>query len=75
MPTATQLGALLGLVEEWTSLLTGAEPRPLSRHGVPCALYRGVDEVLADPQLAARDAFAEIHDGAGPIASPIRLSA
>lgn len=57
---------MLTLVEEWTCLQSGAQAEAiLSRHGVPCALYRGVDEVLEDPQLAARGAFAEIHDGAG----------
>lgn len=70
---------LLGLVEEWSQHLTGAEAEAiLSRHGVPCGLYRGVDEVLADPQLAARGAFAEIHDGAGSYRvtnPPFRMSA
>ena len=37
----------------------------LSSHGVPCARYRDMEEVLADPQLASRQALTRIHDGAG----------
>jgi len=70
---------LLGLVEEWTCLLSGAQAEAtLAAHGVPCALYRGMEDVLADPQLAARDAFADIDDGAGPYKvtnPPFRMSA
>ena len=62
---------LLAQVETWSCHLTGAEAEAiLSRHGVPCALYRGMDEVLEDPQLAARGAFAQIHDGAGSYRVP-----
>lgn len=42
----------------------------LSRHGVPCARYRDIDEVLDDPQLAARGAFAQVSDGAGTFKVP-----
>jgi crotonobetainyl-CoA:carnitine CoA-transferase CaiB-like acyl-CoA transferase len=49
---------LLDLVEEWSRHLPGTEAEAvLSGHGVPCALYRSVEEVLDDPQLAARRAF------------------
>lgn len=71
-------GALLALVEEWSCLQSGAQAEAiLSSHGVPCALYRGVDEVLSDPQLAARGAFTEIDDGSGPYRvtnPPFRMS-
>jgi crotonobetainyl-CoA:carnitine CoA-transferase CaiB-like acyl-CoA transferase len=70
---------LLKLVEEWTCLHSGEQAEAiLSRHGVPCALYRDVAEVLDDPQLAARGAFTEIHDGAGAYRvpnPPFRMSA
>lgn len=69
---------LLSLVEEWTCLQTGAQAEAiLASHGVPCALYRGVEEVLDDPQLAARGAFTRIDDGAGPYLvtnPPFRMS-
>lgn len=59
-------GTLLALVEEWTCQRSCAQAEAiLSAHGVPCAFYRDMDEVLADPQLAARGAFAEIGDEAG----------
>ena len=56
---------------EWTASLVGA--------GVPCGPVRGVDEVLADPQLAAREMVQQIpHATAGSIpllGVPIKLSA
>jgi crotonobetainyl-CoA:carnitine CoA-transferase CaiB-like acyl-CoA transferase len=62
---------LLDLVEEWSRHLPGTEAEAvLSGHGVPCALYRSVEEVLDDPQLAARRAFSDIHDGAGSYRVP-----
>lgn len=62
---------LLGLTEQWTIERTSAEAEAiLSRHGVPCACYRDMAAVLDDPQLAARDAWTTIHDGAGPFAVP-----
>lgn len=55
---------------EWTAMLTAA--------GVPCGSVRGIDEVLADPQLAARGMIADVlHSTIGDtrvIASPIKLS-
>ncbi|WP_311267852.1 CoA transferase [Sphingobium sp. WCS2017Hpa-17] len=62
---------LLGLTEQWTMERTSAEAEAvLSQHGVPCARYRGMAEVLDDPQLAAREAWTTIHDGAGPFVVP-----
>jgi crotonobetainyl-CoA:carnitine CoA-transferase CaiB-like acyl-CoA transferase len=56
---------------EWTAALVGA--------GVPCGPVRAVDEVLADPQLVAREMVQQAaHATAGPIAVlglPVKLSA
>ena len=57
---------LLALTEKWTEQHLSEDAEAiLSRHGVPCARYREIGELLDDPQLAARGAFAEIVDGAG----------
>jgi crotonobetainyl-CoA:carnitine CoA-transferase CaiB-like acyl-CoA transferase len=56
--------------QEWIDRLVPA--------GVPCAAVRGVDEVLADPQLAAREMIQSVcHPAAGPVkvlGLPIKLS-
>jgi len=56
--------------QEWIDRLVPA--------GVPCAAVRGLDEVLTDPQLAAREMIQSVrHPAAGPVkvlANPIRLS-
>jgi len=47
------------------------------RHGVPSSPYRTVREAMADPQLAHRRAFAEIHDAGGTFRAlnpPFRMS-
>lgn len=55
---------LLCLIEEWTSQHTGAEcEQILMAAGVPCSRYRSVSEAMADPQLAQRDFFSELHIG------------
>jgi formyl-CoA transferase/CoA:oxalate CoA-transferase len=50
----------------------------LAAAGVPCGSVRAIDEVLGDPQLAARQMIAQVqHPTAGPtrvIASPVKLS-
>lgn len=57
---------LLQLTEEWTSQRSAQEAEEiLSAHGVPCARYREMAEVLKDPQLEARGALTQINDGAG----------
>jgi crotonobetainyl-CoA:carnitine CoA-transferase CaiB-like acyl-CoA transferase len=62
---------LLSLTEQWTVERTSAEAEAvLSQHGVPCACYRDMAAVLDDPQLAAREAWTTINDGAGPFAVP-----
>jgi crotonobetainyl-CoA:carnitine CoA-transferase CaiB-like acyl-CoA transferase len=56
--------------QEWIDRLVPA--------GVPCAAVRGLDEVLADPQLAAREMIQSVsHPEAGPLkvlGVPIKLS-
>jgi crotonobetainyl-CoA:carnitine CoA-transferase CaiB-like acyl-CoA transferase len=56
--------------QEWIDRLVPA--------GVPCAAVRGLDEVLTDPQLAAREMIRSVpHATAGPvrvIGVPIKLS-
>ncbi|WP_416464345.1 CaiB/BaiF CoA transferase family protein [Sphingomonas sp. VDB2] len=62
---------LLALTEEWTLERSAEEAEAiLSRHGVPCGRYREIDELLDDPQLASRGAFAQISDGAGSFKVP-----
>lgn len=62
---------MLSLVEEWTTGRSSAEAENvLSRHGVPCGRYREMDEVLADPQLAARGAMSRVEDAAGSYLVP-----
>ncbi|OFW06238.1 MAG: hypothetical protein A3I61_18360 [Acidobacteria bacterium RIFCSPLOWO2_02_FULL_68_18] len=55
---------------EWTRVLRAA--------GVPCGAVRTIGEMLADPQLAARDMIATVvHPTAGAlrlVGSPVRLS-
>jgi crotonobetainyl-CoA:carnitine CoA-transferase CaiB-like acyl-CoA transferase len=71
--------ALLSATESWTAHKTSAEvERVMSEHGVPCSRYRSVSEVLADPQLAARNSLSEVSDGAGKflvVNPPFRMSA
>ena len=56
--------------QEWIDRLVPA--------GVPCAAVRGLDEVLTDPQLAAREMIQSVpHAAAGPVkvlGTPIKLS-
>jgi formyl-CoA transferase/CoA:oxalate CoA-transferase len=56
--------------QEWIDRLVPA--------GVPCAAVRALDEVLADPQLAAREMIQSLaHPTAGPVSvlgNPIKLS-
>ena len=53
-------------MEAWSKTLPKAEVQAtFDRHGVPASPYRTVKEAMADPQLAHRDAFAEIQDPGG----------
>jgi crotonobetainyl-CoA:carnitine CoA-transferase CaiB-like acyl-CoA transferase len=72
-------GELVDELELWSTRLTTAEVQAIfDRHGVPSSPYRTVKEAMADPQLAHRQAFAEIADAGGSFLAlnpPFRLSA
>ena len=72
-------GVLIEELEQWSRTLSTAEcEAALHKHGVPCSAYRSVAEALADPQLAHRDALAEVFDAGGSfrvVNAPYRLSA
>ncbi|WP_409977532.1 MULTISPECIES: CaiB/BaiF CoA transferase family protein [unclassified Bradyrhizobium] len=71
-------GALMDGVEAWSRELTNAEClAALSAGGVPSSAYRTVAEALNDPQLAHRDALAEVEDDGGTfkvVNLPFRMS-
>jgi len=71
-------GDLVDELELWSKTLTTAEVQAIfDRHGVPSSPYRTVKEAMADPQLAHRQAFAEIADAGGSFLAlnpPFRLS-
>jgi crotonobetainyl-CoA:carnitine CoA-transferase CaiB-like acyl-CoA transferase len=70
---------LMDELEQWSRRLTTPECQAaLDRCEVPCSRYRTVEEAMADPQLAHRQAFAEVRDAAGPFRAlnpPFRFSA
>ncbi|RIV78232.1 CoA transferase [Pelagerythrobacter aerophilus] len=70
---------LLAETEAWTIQHRSQEAEAiLSAKGVPCAVYRTVEEVMEDDQLAARNAFTTLDDGAGPFKvtnPPFQMSA
>jgi len=72
-------GALIDELEVWSKERTTEEVQAsFDRHGVPSSPYRTVKEAMADPQLAHREAFAEIHDAGGTFQAlnpPFRMSA
>lgn len=69
---------LLSLTEEWTLKHGAVEGEAILREaGVPCSRYCTIAEMLDDPQLSARQAFATISDEAGSYRvtnPPFRLS-
>jgi crotonobetainyl-CoA:carnitine CoA-transferase CaiB-like acyl-CoA transferase len=71
-------GELIDELEIWSKARTTAEVQALfDRHGVPSSPYRTVREAMADPQLAHRQAFAEIRDAGGTFQAlnpPFRFS-
>jgi crotonobetainyl-CoA:carnitine CoA-transferase CaiB-like acyl-CoA transferase len=71
-------GQLMDEIEAWsTQLSTAACQAALDRHGVPCSPYRTVAEVMQDPQVAHRQAFAEVRDAGGGfkvLNPPFRMS-
>jgi crotonobetainyl-CoA:carnitine CoA-transferase CaiB-like acyl-CoA transferase len=72
-------GDLVDELEVWSTERTTAEVQAIfDGHGVPSSPYRTVREAMADPQLAHRNAFAEIEDAGGAFRAlnpPFRLSA
>jgi crotonobetainyl-CoA:carnitine CoA-transferase CaiB-like acyl-CoA transferase len=72
-------GDLVDELELWSKERTTAEVQAIfDRHGVPSSPYRTVKEAMSDPQLAHRNAFAEITDAGGTFRAlnpPFRLSA
>ena len=75
----TNWGQLIDELEEWSKERSTAEVQAVfDRHGVPSSPYRTVREAMADPQLAHRRAFAEVHDAGGSFQAlnpPFRMSA
>jgi crotonobetainyl-CoA:carnitine CoA-transferase CaiB-like acyl-CoA transferase len=71
-------GELVDELELWSRTLGTAEVQAIfDRHGVPSSPYRTVKEAMADPQLAHRQALAEIADAGGTFLAlnpPFRLS-
>jgi len=72
-------GLFVDELETWSRTVTTAECKAaFDRHGVPNSPYRTVAEALADPQIAHREALAEVHDRGGAFRimnAPFRLSA
>jgi CoA:oxalate CoA-transferase len=70
---------LFAELEEWSRKLTTAECQAeFDKHGVPASPYRTVAEALKDPQIAHRNALAEVRDAGGSfqvVNPPFRLSA
>lgn len=57
---------LLAETEKWTIGRSSVEAESaLAAHGVPCARYRKIGDLLDDPQLASRNFFTEIGDAGG----------
>jgi crotonobetainyl-CoA:carnitine CoA-transferase CaiB-like acyl-CoA transferase len=71
-------GTLMDELEEWSRTLPTAEVQAaFDRHGVPSSPYRTVKEAMADPQLAHRHSFTEVHDKGGTFLAlnpPFRMS-
>ena len=59
-------GELIDELERWSTERTTSEVQAIfDRHGVPSSPYRTVREAMADPQIAHRRSFAEVHDTGG----------
>ena len=71
-------GELIDELETWSKERTSEEVQAVfDRHGVPSSRYRTVREAMADPQLAHRQAFAEVRDAGGAFLAlnpPFRMS-
>jgi len=72
-------GELIEELERWSTERTTGEVQAIfDRHGVPSSPYRTVKEAIADPQIAHRQAFGEVHDAGGTFQAlnpPFRMSA
>ncbi len=75
----THWGAFMDAAEQWSHGLSKIDCQAqFDRFGVPCSPYRSVAEAMADPQIAHRDALAEVSDAGGSfkvLNPPFRLSA
>jgi crotonobetainyl-CoA:carnitine CoA-transferase CaiB-like acyl-CoA transferase len=75
----TNWAAFMDEIETWSRTLTSREVlAAVERHNVPASPYRSVKEVIEDPQLEHRQAFAEVHDRGGTFKAlnpPFRLTA
>jgi crotonobetainyl-CoA:carnitine CoA-transferase CaiB-like acyl-CoA transferase len=59
-------GELIDELERWSTERTTAEVQAVfDRGGVPSSPYRTVREAMADPQIAHRQSFTEVHDAGG----------
>jgi crotonobetainyl-CoA:carnitine CoA-transferase CaiB-like acyl-CoA transferase len=71
-------GQMMDGVEAWSRTVTTEEClAALNKEGVPSSAYRTVEEALRDPQLAHRDALADVEDGGGSfkvLNMPFRMS-
>jgi CoA:oxalate CoA-transferase len=72
-------GQMMDGVEAWSREVTTEQClAALNKEGVPSSAYRTVEEALHDPQLAHRDALAEVADAGGTfkvLNMPFRMSA
>jgi CoA:oxalate CoA-transferase len=72
-------GPLIDELEIWSKAHTTAECQAaFEKTGVPASPYRTVKQAMADPQLAHRQAFGQVHDAGGTFRAlnpPFRLSA
>jgi len=71
-------GELIDELELWSRELATSEVQAIfDRHGVPSSPYRTVKEAMADPQVAHRRSFTEVHDAGGSFLAlnpPFRMS-
>lgn len=71
-------GTFVDELELWSTALTTAQCQAaFDAGGVPASPYRTVREVMADPQIAHREAFAEVQDKGGSfkvLNPPFRMS-
>ncbi len=71
-------GTFVDELELWSTALTTEQCKAaFDANGVPASPYRTVREVMADPQIAHREAFAEVQDKGGSfkvLNPPFRMS-